>query len=152
MSNIREPLYGAAAAAVRNQLREPTDLEVAVGVAQRLLDSDQVLSLREGLRLLLRALGAEPDTTAAADEPPAVTAKPTGPGCGAPASVCVEGYSPRDGRAHGSLDHAVYACTVHATDARTDWLHGFTTYTCAGTPVDRRCGERFDHTTLGGGQ
>ncbi|MEV0470242.1 hypothetical protein AB0I50_09570, partial [Streptomyces prunicolor] len=34
---------------------------VLVGVAaQQLLDSDQVLSLREGLRLLLRALGAEP--------------------------------------------------------------------------------------------
>lgn len=38
---------------------EPTDLEVAVSVAQQLLDSDQVLSLREALRLLLRAIGAE---------------------------------------------------------------------------------------------
>ncbi|WP_371670008.1 hypothetical protein OG985_21635 [Streptomyces sp. NBC_00289] len=38
---------------------EPTDLDVAVSVAQQLLDSDQVLSLREALRLLLRALGAE---------------------------------------------------------------------------------------------
>lgn len=57
---IDEPLYGAAAAAVRDQLREPTDLEVAVSVAQQLLDSNSALSLREALRLLLRALGAEP--------------------------------------------------------------------------------------------
>lgn len=39
---------------------EPSDLDVAISVAQQLLDSDQVLSLRESLRLLLRALGAEP--------------------------------------------------------------------------------------------
>lgn len=39
---------------------EPTDLDVAISVAQQLLDSDQVLSLREAMRLLLRALGAEP--------------------------------------------------------------------------------------------
>lgn len=38
---------------------EPTDLQVAVSVAQQLLDSDQLLSVRESLRLLLRALGAE---------------------------------------------------------------------------------------------
>lgn len=42
---------------------EPTDLEVAVSVAQQLLDSDQVLSLREALRLLLRAIGAETEVT-----------------------------------------------------------------------------------------
>ena len=40
---------------------EPTDLDVAISVAQQLLDSDQVTSLREALRLLLRALGAEPE-------------------------------------------------------------------------------------------
>lgn len=39
---------------------EPTDLDVAIDVAQQLLASDQVLPLREALRLLLRALGAEP--------------------------------------------------------------------------------------------
>jgi len=38
---------------------EPSDLEVAISVAQQLLDTDQILSLREALRLLLRALGAE---------------------------------------------------------------------------------------------
>jgi uncharacterized protein (DUF1778 family) len=39
---------------------EPSDLEVAIRVAQQLLDSDSALSLREALRLLLRALDAEP--------------------------------------------------------------------------------------------
>lgn len=42
---------------------EPTDLDVAISVAQQLLDSNQVLSLREALRLLLRALDAEPETS-----------------------------------------------------------------------------------------
>lgn len=61
--NMAEPLYGAAAVAVRDQLSEPTDLEVAVSVAQQLLDSDSVLSLREALRLMLRAVGAETAVT-----------------------------------------------------------------------------------------
>lgn len=39
---------------------EPSDLDVAISVAQQLLDSDSVLSMREALRLLLRALDAEP--------------------------------------------------------------------------------------------
>ncbi|MEU8531575.1 hypothetical protein [Streptomyces parvulus] len=185
-------------------LPEPTDLQVAIHVGQRLLDSDNVLSLQEALRLILRALGAEPDIAPPADEPPAVQATPTEvhhangatykvieassytarmardvhdvtmadgtvwktgqpigwhgtpaawqPGCGAPAAVCIEGYSPRDGLAHGSLDHTVYACAGHTADARADWLSGYTTYTCTGTPEGRRCGERFDYTALGGGQ
>ena len=37
----------------------PTDLEVAINVAQQLLDSDSLMSVREALRLLLRALDAE---------------------------------------------------------------------------------------------
>jgi predicted nucleotidyltransferase len=45
---------------------EPSDLDVAIRVAQQLLDSDQILSLREALRLLLRALDSEP---VAAPEP-----------------------------------------------------------------------------------
>lgn len=48
-------VVGALPAAV------PSDLAVAISVAQQLLDSDQILSLREALRLLLRALGAEPE-------------------------------------------------------------------------------------------
>lgn len=39
---------------------EPSDLDVAISVGQQLLDSSSVLSLREALRLLLRALDAEP--------------------------------------------------------------------------------------------
>ncbi|MFF7290717.1 hypothetical protein [Streptomyces griseorubiginosus] len=39
---------------------EPSDLAVAIRVAQQMLDSDDVLKVREALRLLLRALGAEP--------------------------------------------------------------------------------------------
>ncbi len=41
---------------------EPTDLDVAISVAQQLLHSDSVLSLREALRLVLRALHAEPQS------------------------------------------------------------------------------------------
>ncbi|MGJ7877883.1 hypothetical protein [Streptomyces rochei] len=72
MSNIREPLYGTAAVAVRDQLRENTDLEVAVHVAQKMLaaygDSSAFGehgyaqahgALSESLRILLRALDAE---------------------------------------------------------------------------------------------
>lgn len=50
---------------------EPTDLDVAIRVAQELVDSDQLVSVREALRILLRALGAEP-VTATAPQPPAV--------------------------------------------------------------------------------
>jgi hypothetical protein len=52
--------------------REPSDLDVAISVAQQLLDSDQVPSLREALRLLLRALDAEPTAHPVTDEPPAL--------------------------------------------------------------------------------
>jgi len=38
---------------------EPTDLDVAISVGQQLIDSDQIVPVREALRLLLRALGAE---------------------------------------------------------------------------------------------
>ncbi|MER5209417.1 hypothetical protein ABT063_02155 [Streptomyces sp. NPDC002838] len=41
---------------------EPSDLDVAIRVAQQLLGSDSVPALREALRLLLRALDAEPVT------------------------------------------------------------------------------------------
>ncbi|MEU5077079.1 hypothetical protein AB0G76_36855 [Streptomyces asoensis] len=53
------------APAVLPPVTEPSDLDVAIRVAQQLLDCDQVLSLREALRLLLRALGAETPTPAA---------------------------------------------------------------------------------------
>ncbi|MFF5759660.1 hypothetical protein ACFY7A_30030 [Streptomyces longwoodensis] len=114
---------------------EPTDLDVAISVAQQLLDSDSVLSLREALRLLLRALDAEPHA-------------PVGPGCGGPATVRFEGYSPRDGLAHGSLDLAVYACDDHLEQARTEWIGDLLPHRTAA--LDARCGERFDFTTLRG--
>ncbi|MET9965434.1 hypothetical protein ABZZ80_05785 [Streptomyces sp. NPDC006356] len=71
--NVAEPLYGAAALAVRDQLREPADLTVAIRVAQRMLtvygDSSTFPDvfayaqahggLTEALRILLRACGAE---------------------------------------------------------------------------------------------
>ncbi|MFJ3044020.1 hypothetical protein [Streptomyces tendae] len=76
MSNVRQPLYGAAAIAVRDQLRESSDLEVAIRVAQKMLaaygDSSDLAdifayaqahgALTEALRLLLRALDAETET------------------------------------------------------------------------------------------
>lgn len=73
--NVREPLYGPAAVAVRDQLRQHTDLQVAVSVARDMLaaygstdyaDHAAVAqafgATRESLRILLRALGAETET------------------------------------------------------------------------------------------
>ncbi|MFJ8191093.1 hypothetical protein ACIQ8D_15170 [Streptomyces sp. NPDC096094] len=72
MSSIREPLYGAAAARMRDRLREPSDVDVAVRVARRLLDDyadvdhGDVFALNqahgaitEALRILLRAVDTE---------------------------------------------------------------------------------------------
>jgi hypothetical protein len=41
-------------------ITEPSDLDVAISVAQRTLDSGSTVALRESLRLVLRALDAEP--------------------------------------------------------------------------------------------
>lgn len=71
MSDIRQPVYGATADRLRDQLREPSDLDTAIRVAQQMLahygDSSRdgfsypeaYGAQREALRLLLRALGAE---------------------------------------------------------------------------------------------
>lgn len=59
------PSYAAMSAALAVPAVEPSDLDVAISVGQQLLDSDQILSIREALRLLLRALGAEPPAKAA---------------------------------------------------------------------------------------
>jgi hypothetical protein len=48
------------APALPSPAAEPGDLDVAIRVAQQLLDSDNVIALQESLRLILRALGAEP--------------------------------------------------------------------------------------------
>jgi hypothetical protein len=60
--------YEFAAPAISRPAPEPADLDVAVRVAQQLLDSHNTLALREALRLLLRALDAEPVEQ---QEPPA---------------------------------------------------------------------------------
>ncbi|MFG3110552.1 hypothetical protein [Streptomyces tendae] len=72
--NVREPLYGAAAVAVRDQLRQLPALSTAIRVAQRMLDEYGTVdadllayahahgALTEALRLLLRALDAETET------------------------------------------------------------------------------------------
>lgn len=46
--------------AERAAAAEPSNLAVAVNIAQQLLDSNELVPVREALRLLLRALGAEP--------------------------------------------------------------------------------------------
>lgn len=70
-SSIREPLYGAAADAVREQLHNPAELATAIRVGQRMLDAYGMVDgadlfayaqahggLTEALRILLRSLGA----------------------------------------------------------------------------------------------
>lgn len=77
-ANVRQPLYGAAARLVRDQLREePSDLEVAISVAQQLLDSGNAAILRESLRILLRALDAEPTGQPVAVAPAVAAGLPT---------------------------------------------------------------------------
>lgn len=56
------PSYAALSMADLGPTPEPTDLNVAISVAQQLLDSGDAVILRESLRILLRALGAEPLT------------------------------------------------------------------------------------------
>lgn len=71
-SPVHEPLYGAAADRIRDQLREACDLDVAISVARKMLAAYSDTSsfgefgyaqahgaLSESLRILLRALGAE---------------------------------------------------------------------------------------------
>ncbi|CAL9301116.1 hypothetical protein [Streptomyces sp. SudanB91_2054] len=129
----------------------PTDLDVAIAVAQRLVAHDNPLTLREALRMLLRALGAEPTTRPATDDaPPPVLATPTAPGCGAVSTTRIEGYTSSEDRAHGSLDLAVYACDEHAYEARTQWLAGFTTHSSPSYMA--YCGQRYDYRLPDGGR
>ncbi len=104
--NPREPLHGAAALAVRDQLREPSALDSAVRVAREMLaaygatdyaDHAAVAqafgATRESLRILLRALGVDTTTPTAAPAPPAErcpAAHPDDPApCGGPVVVTV---------------------------------------------------------------
>ncbi|MCT9107940.1 hypothetical protein N4G69_20260 [Streptomyces mirabilis] len=72
----------------------------------------------------------------------------TGRPCGAPATDRIEGYSARDGLAHGSLDAIVYACPDHASEARAQWLSGLTPHSSA-TSGGRHCGDYVDFTADG---
>lgn len=67
----------------------PSDLDVAISVAQQLLDSDSLMAVREALRLLLRAIDAEP-VTAMAKTPRCPAAHPEDPTpCGGPVVVTI---------------------------------------------------------------
>ncbi|MFF1297957.1 MULTISPECIES: hypothetical protein [unclassified Streptomyces] len=61
-----------ALAAATRPAHDPDDLDVAISVAVQVFNSDQLLSLREALRLLLRAHGVEPADHPPTDEPPAL--------------------------------------------------------------------------------
>ncbi|MFG3323745.1 hypothetical protein ACGF3J_37440 [Streptomyces sp. NPDC048171] len=107
-ADLSQPLYGSAAMVVREQLREPTDLQVAVEVARHVLDCDSSLTLREALRLLLRALDVHAATPLPAEAPPALrcpaaTASDTSP-CGGPVAVLVLGLG--EGGTAGCEHHA----------------------------------------------
>lgn len=62
--------------------------------------------------------------------------------CTAVATRLVEGYSPADGRAHGSLDVTVHVCQECLGGLRERlWRSGMTPYTCV-SASGRVCGER----------
>lgn len=68
--------------------------------------------------------------------------------CASPVAIYrVEGYSPpRDGRLHGSLDVALYACAEHEPRAReVVSASGLAPYTCQtnGTGHTMRCGDSW---------
>lgn len=93
------PSYAAASGTV--PVTEPSELDVAIRVAQQLLGSDSVLSLRESLRLLLRALGAEPAQQPATRCPAAHPQDPTP--CGGPVVVTI--LDRRNAGANGCEHH-----------------------------------------------
>ncbi|MEU5097622.1 hypothetical protein [Streptomyces sp. NPDC020996] len=103
---IRRPAAEQAPTTV-GALPGPSDLDVAISVARQLLDSDQVLSLREALRLLLRALDAEPRTVREDARPPACrcsAAHPDDPTpCGGPVAVTI--LDAHNGGADGCEHH-----------------------------------------------
>lgn len=77
-------------------------------------------------------------------------------GCGKPATVRIEVYSPAGGLLHGSLDASVYTYGPHAEGA-TAAIHavGLTPYRAsAPLHIDRRCGYifRFPTAVPGRGQ
>lgn len=68
-------------------------------------------------------------------------------GCGAPATTRIELYSPRDGRAHGSLDASLYTCTEHiATVVEAAAQTGLTAHQIPLVINSARCGDGYDFT------
>ncbi|MFE3051577.1 hypothetical protein [Nocardia sp. NPDC059239] len=66
--------------------------------------------------------------------------------CDQLATRSVEGFSPRDGRAHGSLDAYVYVCDDHIQTAGDEWLGDLpTTFVNVTRPSDGTvCGRMVD--------
>lgn len=149
-------------------LPDPVELPAAITAARRMLATFSAVdhgdraavdlahnALAESMRLLLRAIDRTAEqqryATAQAAEQPAPAGQPPAE-CTATATSCIEGYSPRDGRAHGSLDTTTYTCAAHAPATRAEVeAAGLTAYTCETSGLFT-CGERFDFRTLGGGQ
>lgn len=69
--------------------------------------------------------------------------------CTLPATRTVEGYSPKDGAAHGELDVVYHSCEAHHQEAKEQWLRGLTAYTVAQRPRQRVCGQFTDFTDNG---
>lgn len=70
--------------------------------------------------------------------------------CGKLAVYRVEGYSPRDGRMHGSLDAVVYACEDHHDAARNGWLGELTPFSgSVDVDSDSLCGDSTDYRRMG---
>lgn len=70
-------------------------------------------------------------------------------GCGKPATVRIEVYSPAGGLAHGSLDASAYTCEQHANPAASAvYATGLTPYR-ASAPMymDRTCGHIYRYPT-----
>ncbi|MEV5792649.1 hypothetical protein [Streptomyces sp. NPDC052192] len=125
MTDIREPLHGAEADQVREQLREANELTVAIHVGQKMLaaygtvDGNDIFAyaqahggLVEALRIMLRAVGAEPtsgpvlaspSTGGSQDRCPAAQTDDPSP-CDGPPIVTV--YAPRGEGVDGCGHHA----------------------------------------------
>ena len=77
---------------------------------------------------------------------------PTTPACGQPATTRIEAYSPAEGRAHGTLDLAVYVCARHTdpftVDVRTAGMTAHRQPLADPRKVGRpRCGDGFNYLT-----
>lgn len=71
--------------------------------------------------------------------------------CSATPAVVVEAYSPRDGRLHGSLDQARYACPDHVgAVVGAVQAAGMAAYRTNGRVRGRVCGDVFDYTVRRG--